>query len=159
MTTCLDTGCGVTLVNKDWLLCQLSDQKIKEMSIFLKVRGMGTLKHKSAQVVEVSLFFLGESNKRQKVYSFIRCKLYLVKGLKANILIGSNIYASESFVLNIGLAHALVGSCGVKIAVTARQEDQCLKKRLFPKKDVVISTRSKTMITLLPVSLADDKDF
>ena len=46
--TCLDTGCGVTLVDKDWLLRQLLDQKIKEMSTPLKVRGIGASKHESA---------------------------------------------------------------------------------------------------------------
>ncbi len=39
-TACLDIGCGVTLIDKDWLLRQLPDQTIKEMSTLLKVRGI-----------------------------------------------------------------------------------------------------------------------
>ena len=130
-TACLNTGCGVTLVNKDWLLRQLPNQKIKEMSTPLKVRGIGTLKHESAQFAELSLFLLGEDNEEQKVYASIRCKLYLVEGLRANILVDNDILAPESFVLNVGLGHALVGSCGVKIAIRARQRGQFLKKRLL----------------------------
>lgn len=45
---CLDTGCAVTLIDKVWLLRQHPQQKIKEISIFLKVRGIGSLKHESA---------------------------------------------------------------------------------------------------------------
>lgn len=91
------------------------------MSTPLKVRGIGASKHKSAQFAELPLFLLGENNKRQKVYASIRCELHLVDGLRANILISNNILAPESFVLNVGLSHALVGSCGVKIAIKAKQ--------------------------------------
>ena len=68
-TACLDTSCSVTLVDKNWLLRQLSDQKIKEMSTPLKVRGIEASKHESAQFAELSLFLPGEDDKRQKVYT------------------------------------------------------------------------------------------
>lgn len=64
-TACLDTGCGVTLVDKTWLLRQLSQQKIKEMSTPSKVRGIGSSKHKSAQFAEVSLFLPDENMEGQ----------------------------------------------------------------------------------------------
>ena len=89
-TACLDTGCGMTLVDKDWLLRQLPNQKIKEMSTPLKVRGIGASKYESTQFAELSLFLPGKDNKGQKVYAFIRCELHLVKGLRANILVGNN---------------------------------------------------------------------
>ncbi len=149
----------MTLVDKDWLLRQLPDQKIKEMSTPLKVREIGTSKHKSAQFTEVSLFLLGESNEGQKVYASIRCELHLVKRLRANILIGNDILAPESFILNISLDHVLVGSCEVKITIKARQRGQFLKKRLLAEKDGVIPPRSETMVPLLPVPFPDDRDF
>ena len=158
-TACLNIGCGVTLVDKNWLLRQLSHQKIKEMSTPLKVRGIGTSKHESAQFAEVSLFLPGESNEGQKVYASIRCELHLVEGLRANILIGNDMLAPESFVLNISLGHALVGSCGVKIIIRARQRGQFLKRKLLAEKDELILPRSETMIPLLPVPLPDDRDF
>lgn len=158
-TACLNTGCGITFVDKDWLLRQLPNQKIKGMSIPLKIRGIGTSKHKSAQFVEVSLFLPGESNKGQKVYISVRCKLHLVEGLRANILIGNNILALKSFVLNIGLGHVLIESCRVKITIKARQKSQFLKKRLLAEKDKVIPPRFETMVPLLLVFLPDDRDF
>ena len=158
-TACLDTGCGMTLVNKDWLLRQLSNQKIKEMSTSLKVKRIETSKHKSAQFAEVSLFLPGESNKRQKVYASVRCKLHLVKRLWVNILIGNNILAPKSFVLNVGLGHVLIGSYGVKITIRAKQRGQFLKKRLLAEKDKVIPPRSETMVPLLPVPLPNNRDF
>lgn len=53
----------MTFVNKNWLLYQLSDQKIKKMPTSLKIRGIKTLKYKFAQFAEVFLFLSGESNK------------------------------------------------------------------------------------------------
>lgn len=119
-TTFLNTGYGVTLVDKNWLLRQLPIQKVKKMSTFLKVKGIGASKHKSAQFTELFFFLLGENNKGQKVYASIKCELYLVNSLKANILIGNNILAPKSFILNVGLRHALVRSCGVKITIKAK---------------------------------------
>lgn len=45
---CFDIDCGVILVNKAWLLRQLPHEKIREMSILLKVRKIETLKYESA---------------------------------------------------------------------------------------------------------------
>ena len=90
------------------------------MSIPLKVREIGASRHESAQFTELSLFLLKEVNKRQKVYASIKCELHLVKGLRANILIGNNILIPEGFVLNVGLGYAVVGSCSVKIIIKAR---------------------------------------
>lgn len=90
------------------------------MSIPLKVRGIKASKYESAQFAKLSFFLPGENNKGQNVYASIRCKLYLVNSLRDNILIGNNILTSESFVLNVKLAHALVGSCGVKIVIKAK---------------------------------------
>ena len=129
------------------------------MSTPLKVRGIGTSKHESAQFAEVSLFFPGESGEGQQVYASIRCELHLVEGLRANILIGNDILAPEGFVLNVALGHALVGSCGVKITIRAKQRDQFLKKRLLAEKDGVVPPRSETMVPLLPIPLLDDRDF
>lgn len=138
-TACLDTGCGVNFIDKGWFLRQLPKQKIKEISTLLKVRGMGASKYEFAQFAELSLLFLGENDKRQKVYAFFKCKLYLVDGLRTNMLIGNNILAPENFVLNIGLGHTVVGSCGVKITIKARQRGQFLRKKLFTKNDEIVT--------------------
>ena len=90
------------------------------MSTSLKVKGIGALRHEFAQFAELSFFFLGEDNEREMVYASIKYELYMVKSLRANILIGNNILTPKGFVLNIGLSHAMVGSCGNKITIRAR---------------------------------------
>lgn len=155
----LDTGCGVTLINKNWLLQRLLYQKIKEISTSLKVREIRVSRHESNQFAELSLFFPGENGEREMVYASIKCKLHLVQSLRANILTGNNILAPKDFVINIGLGHAVVRSCGIKITISVRQKDQFLRKRLLAKKDEVVPLRFEVMIHLLPIPLQDNRDF
>ena len=61
--------------------------------------------------------------------------------------------------LNVGLGHALIGSCGVKITIRARQRGQFLRNRLLAEKNEVIPLRSERIVPLLPVPLLDNRDF
>lgn len=58
--------------------------------------------------------------KNQQIYTYFKCKLYLVKGFKANILIKNNVFASKSFILNHKMRHTVVESCKVTIPIKAR---------------------------------------
>lgn len=98
------------------------------MSTPLKIRGIRSSKHKSAQFAEVTLFLLGENVEGQHIYALFKCELYLVKDLRANILVENNILAPEGFILNFKRDHAIVESCRVTIAIKARQRGQ------FPKR-------------------------
>lgn len=61
-TTCHDTGCRVTLVNKTWLLKRLPIQKINIMSTSLKVKEIRASKHESREFAALSLYFLDKNN-------------------------------------------------------------------------------------------------
>lgn len=74
-------------------------------------------------------------------------------------MIDNDILAPESFVLHVGLSHAIVGSCGVMITIRARQRDQFLRRRLLAKKDRVVPLHSEAIILLLLVPLPDNRDF
>lgn len=129
------------------------------MSTLLKFRGIGISKHKSAQFAELFFFLLGEDDQKQKVYTFIKCELHLVKGLRVSILMGNDILTSNSFVLNIRLGHVVMGNYGVKITIRVRQKSLYLKKRLVPEKDGVVPPCFEIMISFLLLSLLDDRDF
>ena len=158
-TACPDTDCGVTLVDKAWLLSHLPHQKISTMSTLTNIRGIGTSKHESAQFAALSLYFPGEDQAGQQVYASIRCELHLVDGLRANILVGNNILSPEGFAININKNRALIRSCGVTIPINAKQRGQFFRRKLLASDENVVPPRSETMIPLAPVSLPDDRDF
>lgn len=60
--------------------------------------------------------------------------------------------------LNVGLDYALVGSCGVKIAVKAKQKGQFLRKKSLAEKDKVVLPYLEAIIPLMPVRLPDNRD-
>ena len=158
-TACHDTSCGVTLIDKTWLQSHLSHQKMSTMSTHLNVSGIGTLRHKSAQFATISLYYSGENQAGQQVYAPIKCELHLVDGLRVNILVGNDILSPESFAINISKNRALIGICGVTIAINARQRRQFLRRKLLASYNNMIPPCSKSMIPLAPVSLPDDRDF
>lgn len=119
------------MIDKDWLLKYFLVQKISTMSIPLKVREIGASKHKSRKFAALLLYFLGKNNVGQLVYTPLTCKIYLVKDLKANLLIGNNIIFPEGFVIDIRGKNALIKSCGVTITIDTRQKEQFLTKKLL----------------------------
>lgn len=130
-TACLDTGCRVTLVDKHWLLKRLPDQKISTMSTPLKVKGIGASKHKSSKFAALFLYFPGKNAVEDLVYAALRCEIYLVEGLCANLLIGNDIMSPEAMIIILGKKTAIIGTCRVFINVKARQRGQFFARKLL----------------------------
>lgn len=101
------------------------------MSTFLKVRGIGVSKHKSAEFTALSLYFSGKNDAGQLVYITPNYEIHLVKGLQANLLIGNDILLLEGVVINIGRKSALIESYKVIISVNAKEQEQFLTRKLL----------------------------
>lgn len=90
------------------------------MSISLKVRRIGTSKYDSAEFAILSLYFPDTHNAGQLVYALLKCKIYFIEGLQANLLVYNNILSLERIVINIGKKSILIRSCRVTIAINAK---------------------------------------
>lgn len=90
------------------------------MSISLKIKEIMVLKYESTQFAKLFLFFLRENDKGQNVYALFKYKLHLVKGFRANILIGNNILIPKDFILNVRLGYTIMRNCEVKINIHAK---------------------------------------
>lgn len=101
------------------------------MSTLLKVRGINTLKHKSAKFPVLSLYFPGKNNAEQLVYAVLNCEIDLVPGLQANLLISNNILSSKRVVIDIGRKSALIECCGVIVTNNAKQQGQFLASKVL----------------------------
>ena len=155
----LNTGCGVTRVEKAWLSKRLPMQKINAMSTPLKIRGIVSSKHESGEFATLSLYFPGKNNAGQQVYAFLTCKIHLVKGLRANLLIGNDIISPEDFIIDVKKRSVLIGSCGVTVSIDSRQRGQFLIRRLLSSQEMVVPPRSEAMVSLVPLPLPDDRHF
>lgn len=152
----LDTGCGVTLVDRSWVAQQLPNQKISKIAIPLKVRGIDSAKHNSNEFVSVSLYFLGRDKSKQLVYARINRKLHFVDSLRANILIENDIIGSEQISIDIAERTALVASCRVCIPISAGQRSKPLMKKVLNAEAMTLPPCTKTFVPVLFPDLSDD---
>lgn len=97
-----DTACEITLIDRDWLLNHLSDQKIKTISTPLKVGNIGASKHNFSKFAALSLNFLYRNNVRDLVYVSLQSEIHLVESLWANLLIDNKIMSFKTIVINLG---------------------------------------------------------
>ena len=90
------------------------------MSTPLKVRSIVASKHESSEFAVLSLYFPGKNNVGDLVYALLQYEIYLVEGLRANLLIGNNIISSEAMIINLGKKTALIDTYGVTININAK---------------------------------------
>lgn len=87
------------------------------------------------------------------------CKIHLVEGLRANLLIGNDIMSLEGFIIDVTKRCVLIGSCGITVPIDVRQSGQFLKKRLLSSQEMVVPPRSEAMVLLVPLPLPNNRDF
>lgn len=116
---CLNTGYGITLVNCTWFLQKFPTEKILKVAILLKVREIKSSKYESNEYVSMSLYFPRIELRNRSIYAHICQKLYLVKDLKANLLVGNNILATERVIIDLANKTTIISSYQVTISITA----------------------------------------
>lgn len=142
----LNTSYGVTLVDKVWRTKKLSFQKINIMPIPLKVKGISTSQYESKEFALIAIYISGLDQNCSEVYTCIKCKLYLVEKLKANMLNGNNVFCIEGFLINFTNASAHIPSCGVDISINVRDRSEFLKQKILAHTTIFIPPKSKTFI-------------
>lgn len=143
-SVCFDMGCRIILVNRTWLMKKNSRQKISIMLVLLKVKSIGIFKYKLGKFALIVLYILGFGHDGTKIYMYIKCKLYLVKGLKANILIDNDILYIKGFLINFLSAFTLIQGCNIDIIINAKYHLQYLKQRVLANAAIFIPLKSKT---------------
>lgn len=129
------------------------------MTVLLKVKEIGSAKHKSDKFVFVPLYFLYRDKSKQLVYAQIDQELQLVNGLRANMLIWNNIVGREQISINIAERTALVASYGVCIPISARQRSQPLIKKVLNANAMTLLPRTETFVSVLSIGFPDNQDF
>lgn len=157
-SVCLDTGCGSTLADKDWIMSQIPRSEIKSMANPLHVRGIGAATHLSKDYIHVPFYFPGTNNDGKPVLAEIRREVHLVEGLKAKMLVGNDILVPEGFVLDLSNKAATISSCDTKIRISLKPRGQFISKRVLAAKDLVIPPWTDTSIEV-NLAIPADRDF
>ena len=158
-TGCIDTGCGPTLVDKEWLLENVPDVKIEKMATPLKVRGIGASRHQTDEYVTHPLYFPAQDEAGQSIIACIRREMHIVDCLRVHLLMGNDIIGSEGMILDIAGGKAHLPGCGATIKVTARNRGQFIKKILYSDTHLTIPPRTQMVIPIRNINLPDNRDF
>lgn len=87
------------------------------MAKLLKIRSIDAFSHKLDEFVTVFIYFLGKNNKKKIVYVCINCKLHVVNGLKANMLISNDIINLKQILVDISKKTTFIVSYRVQLTV------------------------------------------
>ena len=107
-----DTGCGVSLVDKNFLIKELPDYRtrIQTKPDAMKMRGLKDTLFITAEHFPINFNIPGQTVDRSPaIINFIR-HVYIIKKFKNKMLI-NNMLNPEMMVPNIGKCHLTIGSC------------------------------------------------
>ena len=142
----LDTGCTITLIDKDFLKKVAPNAVIKKMASPVSVRGVRPKKHALVNYTTINLYFPRNKHCTAAIYQ----KVHVVNGLKAKMHIGINILGRESFTIDTGNKKAIIGSCN-NIIITlevAPQAHMQFTQQILANKDTTIPVKTLGQISL-----------
>lgn len=158
-TGCIDTKCGPTLMDKDWLKQQIFNAKIHKMFTPLKVRGIGSSKHKSNKCVTEFFYFPAFNKANENILACIKNELHIINGLQVNLFIENDILGSEGLTLDITQGKVYIPGCNTIIKITSRPKSQFTSKIFHANSHIIIFSRSQKIIPVRALKLFEDKDF
>lgn len=125
----------------------------------LKVRGIVTSKYKLNEFVFATLYILSLNQRGLEVYVCIKYALHLIEGLKANVLIGNNVFYTKSFTINLTNTSANILKDQISIDITTKTHSQFLRYNILTNTTIFVLPKSKILILFWQIALSDLQDF
>ena len=155
----LNTSYGVTLGDKQWLKELPDEIAMAKMTSPLRVRGVGSIKHETAEYVIADLYFSGTDSQGNKVLACLRREIHIVDDLRAKLLIGNDIIDPEGIVVDVVNKSAFIGSCKIKIEIFARPRGEFIKKKIHVKSATLVPSHSNVILPTKFIDLPENRDF
>ncbi|KAJ5543523.1 hypothetical protein N7535_005948 [Penicillium sp. DV-2018c] len=152
ITACIDTGCVMTLIDEKFAMTLNADVKTTTP---ISVSGIGSI-HLSNKYIVIPLYFEGESNVAK-----LTVEAHLVPDLKATLLIGMGVIASEGFRIDTEERTIRIASCmGIKIPVSVHAKPNHQERRIVRSANhLTIPPRSYAFIDTQTSKLPEDRDY
>ena len=158
VSVCIDTGCSVTLIDRTFLLEQAPDIHIRTMASPISVRGIGSNHHSTNQYVLLEMYLPGKRNGKD-VRAKITREAHLVDGLKAKMLLGTDIIGPEKIDIIASKNQAFIGSCATMVDIDLKPRSRGVTmKPVVAEKTTTLPPRSQMVLPVHHASLPDDRD-
>lgn len=146
-------------MDRAWLFEKTLTEKILKMSTLLKIRGIKSSRHKLDEFVSMFFYFPGIELTNRLAYAHIYGELYIVKRLKANLLMSNDILAIERVIINLANKFARISICQVTISVAAKPKSHPVQRKVLVNRSLMIYPESETLVQFVCSSFPDNQDF
>ena len=157
---CLDTGCTMSLIDRQFLLEQCPGVTIYDMASPMEVRGIGSASHNASQFVLVSIYLLG----RDRKIALIEREVHIVDNLKVNLLVGMDILAPEGILIDLENRLATIRSCeSIQLPLTIESRSSKVDRTIFSEYEQTVQPHTRALLTILgakgsALELPQDRD-
>lgn len=112
---CIDSGCTMSLIDREYLKLHLPNFPISQSSQPITVRGIGDRRHPCSEYVALKIYIAGKDDKGIAVAQ-LQHAIHIVDDLRAKVLIGMDILGPEEVVMDIGRRKMRFPQCGQIVA-------------------------------------------
>jgi len=156
---CLDTGCGMTCLDRKFASSQYPEALIQKISP-IEIRGLGNKVHLSDEYAVLDIYLPGYIGKDNYLGKITR-EFHLVDNLPCKALIGNDIADVEGFEIDIKSRQCKIKSIDAMVCpLTITPRGRPVEHRMVrTSKDIILRRKAKTVIPVTAKKLPDDRDY
>ena len=107
---CLNIDCIMSIINRKFLLKQLSNCKIHTVSFSIIVRDIEAIQHFFSNYTILKLW-ISDQGFNDSIITFIIREIHIVDELRINMFINMNIQASKKMIIDLFRRKLIVDNC------------------------------------------------
>ena len=157
-SNCLNTEANFIITDKTFFLFQFK-KSIRIMTIEITVRNIDANKYRTKKYVICFIYFRDTNDQRRKIRVCIRREIHLMKELKINVLIETNILTSKKFVLNFKKNETSIKSCSVIISIMFKRHEKIINQIINFKEMIIISSHFELQIRIHKFNFFEKRNF
>jgi hypothetical protein len=159
---CLDTGAGMSLIDRGWLREMCPDANILTRASGVSVRGIDNKSQLTSSyvVLQILIPVYDKETGKQKLAE-IRREFHIVADLRCKMIIGEDIIEPEGIVIDSQDRTAWIKSCGdvrFKLQITPKGR-HVMHRRVRTAKRITVPPGTKIPVPIQCKTLPDNRDF
>ena len=157
----VDTGCTMSLIDRDFLNTHLPNLKLRRLTEAITVRGIGAGKHESTEFARVYLYIPGHVGKERVKAQLIR-DLHVVNDLRVKVLLGMDILGPEAIDVRISTSTLTIGSCkNMTAPIEVKPRAASVKQKVRTTDDVTVPPHATRAVGVSfgDTQLSEDMDY
>jgi hypothetical protein len=158
---CLDTGAGMSLIDRQWLQEKCPDATILTRATNVSVRGIDNQVQKTSNYVVLQVYIPGhDATNGQIKLAEIRREFHIVPDLRCKMIIGEDIIEPEGIIIDSRDRKARMGACNdfvFKLRITPKGR-QILHRRVSTLNRVAVAPGARAFIPIKCKPLPSDRD-